>query len=155
MFSGALREGVDVGRSIRHRGVRAADVDLERPNIDPQRPIEVHIYIDNKARVVVGTGRAANCRLRNDAGGSSHTKVEANHDKLAFSRESNGVVSRSVLAERTKRVGKVRSTRHGGMKCVWVYLRENQEDYGGGLGSSTSLRQVVAPCKDSLEDSLQ
>jgi len=54
---------------------------------------------------LVGTGRAADCRLRNDAGRSSRTKVEANHDKLAIVREANGVVPRSVLAETTKRGG--------------------------------------------------
>jgi hypothetical protein len=81
----------------------------------------------NKARVVVVTGRAAEYGLRNNGCGSSHTKVEANHNKLAFSREANGEVPRSVSAERTKRGGEVRSIRDGGMKCVWVCLRENQD----------------------------
>jgi hypothetical protein len=108
------------------RGVRAANVNLQRPNVDPQ-PIELHRCFCNKARMVVGTSRAADCRLRNNAGGFSHTKVEANHNKLAFSREANGEVPRSISAERTKRVGEVRRIRHGGMKCVWVCVRTGSQ----------------------------
>jgi hypothetical protein len=73
--------------------------------------------------VVVGTGRAADCRLRNNAGGSSHTKAETNHDKLANLGEANRVVRGSVLAVRTKRGGEFR---HGGITCVWVCLTKGE-----------------------------